>query len=389
MHPRITGTIIIFCLAVAMVSTPACSSGEPVGKDLEMKEGEVEMSFEKKPFGALPDGTAVEIYTLTNSNGLEAKIMTYGATLVTMKTPDRDGILDDIVLGRDTVADYVEDSPYFGATVGRCGNRIAHGRFLLDGETYVLAANDGEHHLHGGVKGFDKVVWHAKALRHENDGAVKFTYLSRDGEEGYPGNLSVAVTYVLTEENELKIYYEAETDKATPVNLTHHSYFNLAGQGSGNILGHELFLNAAFFTPVDSGLIPTGEIEAAAGTPWDFTTPHSIGREIARVEGGYDHNFILNKTADELSHAAAVYEPDSGRTMDIYTTEPGIQFYSGNFLDGSITGKRGKVYRKHFGFCLETQHFPDSPNQPDFPSVILRPGKKLSSLTIHKFSVRR
>jgi len=386
MHPRIKINIVIFCLAVTTVPIPACSSRKPVGKDLETRKGEVEMSIEKKPFGALPDGTAVEIYTLENSNGLEAKIMTYGATLVSMKTPDRNGVLDDIVLGRDTIADYIEASPYFGAIVGRCANRIAHGRFLLDGEAYTLAANDGEHHLHGGVKGFDKVVWHAEALRH--DGAVRFTYLSRDGEEGYPGNLSVTVTYALTEENELKIFYKAETDKATPVNLTHHSYFNLAGQGSGDILGHELFLNAEFFTPVDAGLIPTGEIEAVTGTPWDFTIPHSIGREITRVEGGYDHNFILNKAADELSHAAAVYDPGSGRAMDIYTTEPGIQFYSGNFLDGSITGKRGKVYRKHFGFCLETQHFPDSPNHPDFPSVILRPGNKLSSLTIHKFSVR-
>jgi len=388
MHLGFAGKINIYCLAAFMVLSAACSSGNPDKENLNTTKGQADMSIGKKPFGTLSDGTAVEIYTLTNSNCLEARIMTYGAILVSLKVPDRDGVLGDIVLGRDSVADYMEASPYFGSIVGRYGNRIARGRFKLDGEAYTLAANDGENHLHGGIKGFDKVVWQAEALRHNGDAAVRFIYLSRDGEEGYPGNLSVTVTYTLTAENELKIFYEAETDKATPVNLTHHSYFNLAGQGSKDILGHELFLNAGFFTPVDTGLIPTGELKSVTGTPWDFTSPHAIGREITRVDGGYDHNFVLTKEAGKLSHAAAVYEPDSGRAMDIYTTEPGIQFYSGNFLDGTITGKQGKIYHQHFGFCLETQHFPDSPNQPNFPPTILRPGDKLSSLTVHKFSVR-
>ena len=344
------------------------------------------MGVQKQPYGRTSDGTAVEIYTLTNDKGLEARVMTYGATLVSLRVPDRAGRLGDIVLGYDSLDGYIKNSPYFGSTVGRYGNRIAKAAFTLDGMTYKLAANNGENHLHGGIKGFDKVVWKAEPAREAGAAGLKFTYLSRDGEEGYPGNLSVTVIYSLTDENELRITYEAVTDKPTPVNLTHHSYFNLAG--IGDILGHELMINAAGYTPVDSGLIPTGEIRAVEGSPFDFTKAHAIGERIAQVEGGYDHNFVLKRGGGQLDLAARVFEPTSGRVLEILTTEPGLQFYSGNFLDGTITGKGGRVTLKHHGFCLETQHFPDSPNRPNFPSTILRPGAVYRSLTVHRFSAR-
>ncbi|MDH7512345.1 MAG: aldose epimerase family protein [Clostridiales bacterium] len=348
------------------------------------------MDIQKQSFGRLPDGSEVEAYTLTNSHGLKARIMTYGATLTSLEVPDRSGKLADIVLGHDSLDGYIDiaQNPYFGSIVGRYANRIAKGRFTLDGVEYQLTTNNGPNHLHGGVKGFDKVLWKGEPVREKAAVGVKLRYLSRDGEQGYPGNLSATVIYWLTEANELKISYEAETDKPTPVNLTHHSYFNLAGQGEGDILGHELTLNADHFTPVDEGLIPTGEIRPVTGTPWDFTIPKAIGAEIAVVPGGYDHNFVLRDGEGTLRMAARVHEPTSGRVMEIYTIEPGIQFYSGNFLDGTITGKSGKVYRKHYGFCLEPQHFPDSPNNPGFPSTILRPGQKYTSLTIHKFSTK-
>jgi aldose 1-epimerase len=296
--------------------------------------------------------------------------------------------MGDIVLGHDSLEGYLKSSPYFGCIVGRYGNRIAKGRFTLDGVEYKLAANNGPNHLHGGFKGFDKVVWAAQSVSEQGARGVKFNYLSPDGEEGYPGNLLVRVTYLLTDRNELSIRYEAETDKATPVNLTQHSYFNLAGQGEGDILGHELTLDAPSYTPVDEGLIPTGQIADVAGTPFDFTKPAVIGAWIAQVPGGYDHNYVLGSGGGKLAPAARVSEPRSGRVMEIATTEPGIQFYAGNFLDGTITGKSGKVYNKHYGFCLETQHFPDSPNRPGFPSTILRPGLKYHSLTVHTFSAK-
>lgn len=346
------------------------------------------MDMFKEDFGSLPDGTVVELYTLYNSAGLRARIMTYGAILVSLEVPDRDGRLADITLGYDSLEGYLETTPYFGAIVGRYGNRIAKGAFTLDGVEYTLAANNGENHLHGGIRGFDKVVWKAEPLREDRAVGVRMTYLSPDGEEGYPGNLASTVTYWITEDNELKITYEATTDKATPVNLTHHSYFNLAGQGTGDILGHELQLFADRYTPVDEGLIPTGELRPVAGTPFDFTEPHTIGERIARVPGGYDHNFVLTAGGGQLALAARVYEPTSGRVMEITTTEPGIQFYAGNFLDGTIAGKVDKVYHKHYGFCLETQHFPDSPNKPEFPSTILRPGETYLSQTIHRFTTR-
>jgi aldose 1-epimerase len=349
-------------------------------------EGGTAMDVQEQPFGRTPDGTAVELYTLTNDRGLKAKIMTYGATLVSLEVPDRTGKLGDIVLGYDALDGYMKSSPYFGSIVGRYGNRIAKGRFVLDGVTYQLATNNRENHLHGGIKGFDKVVWKAEPRREAGAVGVKLTYLSRDGEEGYPGNLAITVVYSLTNNSEIKISYEATTDKATPVNLTHHSYFNLAGEG--DVLGHELTIDADSYTPVDTGLIPTGEIRPVADSPFDFTTPHTIGERIAQVEGGYDHNFVLRGGEGMMALAVRVFEPKSGRVMEISTTEPGLQFYSGNFLDGTITGKGGKVYLKHHGFCLETQHFPDSPNKPDFPSTILRPGAVYRSLTIHKFLTR-
>jgi len=360
----------------AGLPTPA-ALGEPA-------EGGTAMNVQKQPFGWMPDGTAVEIYTLANGKGLKACVMTYGATLVSLEVSDRTGRPGDIVLGYDTLDGYIKNNPYFGSTVGRYGNRIAKGRFTLDGATYRLATNNGENHLHGGIKGYDKVVWKAEPMRGEGDVGVKFNYLSKDGEEGYPGNLNITVVYTLTNANELRISYEATTDKATPVNLTHHSYFNLAGEG--NVLGHELTINADAYTPVDDGLIPTGEVRPVKDSPFDFTTPHSIGERIGQVEGGYDHNFVLRSGGGMMDLAVRVFEPKSGRVMEISTTEPGLQFYSGNFLDGTITGKGGKAYSKHYGFCLETQHFPDSPNKPNFPSTILRPGAVYKSLTIHKFS---
>ncbi|MFH1945453.1 MAG: aldose epimerase family protein [Acidobacteriota bacterium] len=367
----------------------SCQPGKPAADETTPAKGQM-MDIQKEAFGRLEDGTTVDIFTLTNPNGLRARLMTYGATLVSLEVPDKEGQLGDIVLGMDTIEGYIQSSPYFGCIVGRYGNRIAKGKFRLDGEEYTLAVNNNENHLHGGVRGFDKVVWNAEEVWSGDDIGIRFAYTSPDGEEGYPGNLTVTVIYTLTANDELKIDYEAETDKATPVNLTHHSYFNLAGQGRGDILRHKLKIYADSFTPVDGGLIPTGEIKAVAGTPWDFNIPHDIGKEITKVAGGYDHNYVLNKEeGDELSPAAEVYEPTTGRVMEILTTEPGIQFYSGNFLNGAIIGKSGKVYFQHFGFCLETQHFPDSPNKPEFPSTILRPGETYKTQTIHKFSTRK
>jgi aldose 1-epimerase len=345
------------------------------------------MNIKKQAFGKTEDGKDVDLYTLTNANGLKAEIMTYGGIVTTLQVPDRNGNLADIVLGYDALDEYIKNNPYFGALVGRCGNRIGKGKFTLDGVEYTLATNNGPNHLHGGIKGFDKVVWDAEPMENETGVGLKLTYLSRDGEEGYPGNLNCTVIYTLTNDNELKISYEAETDKPTVLNLTHHSYFNLAGHGSGDILGHELMLTADNFTPVDEGLIPTGEIKPVKGTLMDFTKPTVIGARIAQVEGGYDHNYVLDNSDGSLALAASVYEPKSGRLMEISTTEPAIQFYSGNFLDGSNKGK-GAVYNKHDGFCLETQHFPDSPNKPKFPSVVLRPGEKYTHLTVHKFSAK-
>ena len=340
-------------------------------------------SVEKARFGQLPDGTGVDLYTLTNAHGLVANVTNYGTIITELHVPDRHGQAGDVVLGFDNLDQYLKGHPCFGCTVGRVANRIAKGRFTLDGKTYTLAINNGPNHLHGGLKGFDKARWQAEP---QAGAAVKFTRTSIDGEEGYPGALAVAVTMTLTEGNELRLDYTATTDRPTPVNLTNHSYFNLAGEG--DVLAHELMIAADHYTPADSALIPTGEIKPVKGTPLDFTKPQPIGSRFAQLHAdpvGYDHNFVLNSGGKRLALAARVYEPKSGRVMEVHTTEPGVQLYTANFLNGSLTGKRGVVYRRHAGFCLETQHFPDSVNQPKFPSVILRPDQVYRQTTTHKF----
>ncbi len=351
--------------------------------------------MKKEPFGKTPEGQAVDIFTFSNANGLEVRAMTYGGIIVSLKVPDRNGKLDDVTLGFDSLDGYLGGHPYFGAIIGRYGNRIGKAKFTLDGVEYKLPVNNGPNSLHGGNKGFDKVVWQAEPFDKPDSVGVVFTRTSPDGEEGYPGNLQVKVTYSLTDKNELIFDYEATTDKATPVNLTNHTYFNLAGPGMRDILGHDMMINADSFTPVDSTLIPTGEIKSVEGTPFDFRKPTPIGARIdaddqqIKYGPGYDHNFVLNKKDAELSLAARVVEPTTGRVMEVLTTEPGVQFYSGNFLDGTLTGKGGHIYRRRYGFCLETQHFPDSPNKPDFPSTILRPGKTYTSRTVYKFFAER
>jgi aldose 1-epimerase len=343
-----------------------------------------------KDFGKTPDGTPVQLYTLTNGK-ITAKVMTYGAILTELITPDRDGKPGDVVLGFDSLEGYLAGHPYFGATVGRVANRIGGAKFSIDGKEYKLAANNGPNTLHGGIKAFDKVVWKAEDVSGPAGPAVKFTYKSPDGEEGFPGNLDVAVTYTVTDQNGLRIDYKATTDKATPVVLTNHSYFNLAGPASGMILDHELTLNAANYTPGDATMIPTGEIAPVKGTPLDFTRPTAIGDRISQIKAdpvGYDHNFVIDSDAKFPKPIATVYDPKSGRTMEVMTTEPGVQFYTGNFLDGSVKGKGGVAYKKHQAFCLETQHFPDSVNHPNFPSTILKPGQSYTSSTIYKFGAR-
>jgi aldose 1-epimerase len=343
-------------------------------------------TIQKAAFGKLPDGTAVDIFTLTNAQGLIAKVTNYGTIVTKLHVPDRHGKMGDVVLGFDNLDQYLEGHPYFGCTVGRFANRIARGQFTLEGKTYKLAINNGPNHLHGGLKGFDKVVWKAEP---QSGAALKFTYTSPDGEEGYPGKLDVTVVMTLTDANELRIDYTAATDQPTPVNLTNHSYFNLAGQG--DILSHELTLAADRFTPTDADLIPTGELKSVKDTAMDFTSPKLIGSRIGKIgnsESGYDHNYVLNSGGKTLALAARVYEPTSGRVLEVHTTQPGIQLYTANYLDGSLKGKGGVVYGRQHAFCLETQHFPDSVNQPKFPSTILRPGEAYRQTTVHKFAAR-
>ncbi len=342
----------------------------------------------KQAFGKTTDGTQVDIYTLTNANGLKAKVMTYGAILTELDVPDRQGKLADVVLGFDDLDSYLRGHPFFGATVGRYANRIAGGKFTLDGKEYKLAVNNGPNSLHGGIKGFDKAVWKAAVLASSENPAVKFSYTSADGEEGYPGEVQATVTYTLTNKNELKIDYTATTTKATPINLTNHSYFNLTG-GPDNIREHELTLNADRYTPADETLIPKGKLESVKGTPLDFTQPKTIGsriRELPAFISGYDHNYVINGDGKSLTLTAKVKEPHSGRVMEMLTTEPGVQLYTSNFMDGSVKGKGGIAYKKHQAFCLEAQHFPDSPNQSQFPSTILKPGETYKQATIYKFS---
>ena len=349
----------------------------------------------KQSFGKTTDGESVDLYTLKNRNGMEAKITNYGGIVVSLTAPDRNKKYADVVLGFNDLDSYLKGHPYFGAIIGRYGNRIAKGRFTLNGVEYKLAVNNGENHLHGGIKGFDKVVWTAKEMKTKAGAVLSLTYLSKDGEEGYPGNLTVKVNYTLTNRDELRIDYFAQTDKDTVTNLTHHSYFNLAGEGNGDILNHQLVINANQFTPTDAGSIPTGELRNVQGTPFSFLTSTAIGARIDQDDqqlkfgGGYDHNWVVNGKSGSLRQAATAYEPTSGRVMEVWTTEPGVQFYTGNFLDGTLTGKSGKPYPKRSGFCLETQHFPDSPNKPAFPTTTLKPGKPYRSTTIYRFSAKK
>ncbi|HNS21814.1 MAG TPA: aldose epimerase family protein [Sedimentisphaerales bacterium] len=386
-----TRTWRLAAIAVVLVATTMMlGSCKCACRKLGGTQAKPALDIDVTSFGKTPDGREVKLYTLSNAKGATAKITNYGAIVVSLEMPDRKGQMDDIVLGYDNLAGFLKTTPYFGAIVGRYGNRIGGGKFTLNGTTYTLATNDKTNHLHGGNKGFDKVVWEHKPVWRPDAVGVELTYLSKDGEEGYPGNLKATVTYLLTNKNELRIDYLATTDKATPVNLTHHGYFNLTG-GARDILGHKLMLNADRFTPVDAGLIPTGELQPVKGTPMDFTKATPIGERIEadfaqlKAGGGYDHNWVLNRKGPGLSLAAKVAEPTTGRVMEVWTTEPGIQFYAGNFLDGTITGKGGVVYKHRWGFCLETQHYPDSPNKPSFPSTILKPGEKYQTTTIYRF----
>ncbi|HMO60882.1 MAG TPA: aldose epimerase family protein [Ferruginibacter sp.] len=332
------------------------------------------------------DGKAVYLYTLTNANGVQVKITNYGGIVTSWIIPDKNSKPGNIVLGFDSLSNYLAQPPYFGAIIGRYGNRIAKGKFAIEGNSYTLAANNGVNHLHGGNKGFDKVVWEA-APAVDSTATLTLHYLSKDGEEGYPGNLDVTVVYTLTNSNELLIEYTAQTDKPTIVNLTNHSYFNLTGDISNTILNHTLQINADKYTPVDKGLIPTGELKGVQNTPFDFLQPHTIGERIAKVDGGYDHNFVLSRASKDMELVAALSDSLSGRKLEVYTTEPGLQFYSGNFLDGTIKTSNGKSINKYAGLCLETQHFPDSPNQPAFPSTVLKPGEKYHTVTKYKVLV--
>ena len=372
----------------------ACTKDRPAA-DRPAAAAATRDSVEHAPFGKAPDGTPVEAYTLVNAHGIRARILTYGGIIQSLETPDRAGKLGDVVLGFDDMPGYVKSSPYFGAIVGRYGNRIARGHFTLDGKTYTLAVNNGPNALHGGIKGFDKVVWTAQSFRSDSGVGVVLTHTSPDGDEGYPGTLHAKVTYTLTDRDELAIDYEATTDKATPVNLTNHTYWNLAGDGSRDILGHVLTLESSAIVPVDSTLIPTGKLLPVAGTPFDFRTPTAIGARIEapheqiRYGKGYDHTWVLDGARQNgLAHAAHLTEPTTGRSLDIYTTEPGVQFYSGNFLDGTAVGKQGHPYKFRYGLALETHHYPDSPNQPSFPSTILRPGQTYRSRTVYRFGTQ-
>ncbi|MCC6488887.1 MAG: galactose mutarotase [Candidatus Hydrogenedentes bacterium] len=345
--------------------------------------------IEERPFGQTADGTVVTAYMLTNANGLKATFIDYGATLVALETPGRDGVNEDIVLGFDKIEDYEQHNPYFGSICGRYANRIAKGRFTLDGKEYTLATNNAPNHLHGGNKGFNKVMWKGEAFMLDKGPMVRFTYTSKDGEEGYPGNLTCVVNFTLTNTNELRLVYEAETDAPTVVNLTHHSYFNLAGQDAGSVLDHELTMYAGCYTPVDDTLIPTGELAPVKGTPFDFTAGHAISQYYGDTNGGYDLCYVLNKKTGWVELGARAVDHSSGRTLEVLTTEPGLQFYTGNGFNGSLKGKAGVAYVKHGGFCLEAQRFPDSPNHPEFPSAVLRPGEKYSQVTVYRFGVEK
>ncbi len=389
---KLAGSLLMGLLALNWACSGS-SENSQTSQDGVQTEEKRELSVAKSGFGSY-EGKAADLYTLTNANGMEVEITNYGGIVVSLSVPDKNGNIEDVTLGFDSLSGYLQQGvPYFGAIIGRYGNRIAEGKFTLDGKEYQLAKNDGPNHLHGGVKGFDKVLWDAKEFKSDDAVGVKLKYLSKDMEEGYPGNLSVNVTYTLTNDNELKIDYQANTDKKTVVNLTNHAYFNLSGDLGEKVLDHVVTINADRFLPVSSTLIPTGELRSVKGTPFDFTEPVTIG---ARIETenqqlgygkGYDHCWILNGTAGEMRTAATVHEPESGRFMEVLTVEPAIQFYTGNFLEGNLSGK-GETFQHRSGFCLETQHFPDAPNQPEFPSVELAPGDTYATSSVYKFSVK-
>jgi len=379
--PAVLCALLIFASCTPQEAEPVVPAKEP--------------SVTKSMFGKTPDGMDVDIYTLTNPQGMEVRAITYGGIITALRVPDRDGKLDDVALGFDNLEGYLKSPAFIGPLIGRYGNRIRGGRFTLDGQTYKLAINNGPNHLHGGVRGFDKAVWQAESFKRNDVVGVVFTHTSPDGDEGYPGTLSLRVIYTLTAGNALEVEYEATTDKATPVNLTQHTYFNLAGHGTRDVLDHMVTLRASRYTPVDSTLIPSGGIATVEGTPFDFRMPTSIGARIdandvqMRYGNGYDHNFVIDRAGDGLVPAAHVMEPMTGRVLEVSTTEPGMQFYTGNFLDGTLKGKGGRMYQKRMGFCLETQHFPDSPNKPSFPNTILRPGETYRSKTVFAFSVSK
>ena len=383
MYTKSNKLILAALLASAIISCKSSPKNSETKSDTVDTQNEASQSV--RTFGTV-DGQEVKQYTLTNPSGMIVNILNYGGYVTNIIVPDKAGVKEDVVLGFDSLAGYLQQgNPFMGCIVGRYANRIAKGKFTLDGKSYNLATNNNGNSLHGGLKGFDKAIW---ASQQQGDKSLLLTYTSKDGEEGYPGTLQVQVVYTLTPANELKIDYSAETDKPTVVNLTNHSYFNLSAGKDSTILGHQLMLAADKYTAVDATLIPTGELPPVKGTAMDFTKPTTIGTDIAKVAGGYDHNWVLNKNGDSASLAATVYHEPSGRFMEVFTTQPGIQFYTGNFLNGALTGKGGIKHVKHSGLCLETQHFPDSPNQPSFPSTVLRPGEKYHETTIYKFSVR-
>jgi aldose 1-epimerase len=382
---KISALLLLF--AVAACTQTNVQEAAPTAA--AVKEG----SVNKAEFGKTPDGEVVDVFTLTNTEGMEVRAITFGGVITAIRVPDRNGKLDDVALGFNGLEGYLRNPPYFGSIIGRYGNRIGRGRFTLDGKTYSLAINNRPNHLHGGVKGFDKVVWKAESFKNADSVGIIFTHTSPDGDEGYPGTLSLRVTYTLNNKNEIVFDYEATTDKATPVNLTQHTYFNLAGESAGDVLSHVVTIHASRITPVDQTLIPTGELAPVEGTPFDFRKPTAIGARIGnndaqiRYGNGYDHNFVLDRNGDGLMLAAHVEEPGSGRVLEVSTTEPGMQFYTGNFLDGTLTGKSGGPYNRRTGFALETQHYPDSPNKPDFPNTILKPGETYRSKTVYAFKV--
>ncbi len=380
---KYTAWIVIAAVLLGMPCPSAAAAEVGTARDPKSRR-----SVERMDFGKTSDGTPVELFVLSNGR-ITAKVITYGGIITELHVPDRQGKTADVVLGFDTLDAYIAKNPHFGAITGRVANRIARAEFTLDGHEYKLAANNGPNTLHGGLKGFDKKVWKGEDVSGPDGPAVKLTYLSKDGEEGFPGDLSVAVTYTLTPDDALRIDYAATTDKATPVNLTNHSYFNLAGHASGTILGHELMIAADQYTPADDELIPTGQLAPVRGTPLDFTTPTTIGARIGQIKaevGGYDHNYVIRPDTRTPAFAVRARDPESGRVMEMFTTEPGVQLYTSNFLDGSLRGKGGVAYKKHQGFCLEAQHFPDSLHHPNFPSIILRPGSTYTQTTIYKFS---